>query len=62
MGNWAGNIIGILIIGIAIGLIFKLAYPEVTFTPEIGTLIALVSVILVLVLRKIWAAVRGAKT
>ena len=59
MERLLGLLLGALTIGVSIGVLFQLAYPDTEITSELGLLFALVGLLLSWLLRAGWQALRG---
>lgn len=59
MSRMLGLLIGALAIGVTIGVLFELAYPDTEISPELGLLFALAGLVSSWLIRAGWQAARG---
>jgi hypothetical protein len=59
MGNLLGLLLGALAIGIIVGVLFQFAYPDTPISSNLGLLFALVGLVLSWLIRAGWHALRG---
>jgi hypothetical protein len=59
MGNLLGLLLGGLAIGVIVGAVFQLAYSDTEITSDLGLLFALVGLVLSWLIRAGWQVLRG---
>jgi hypothetical protein len=59
MGKLLGLLLGALSIGVTVGVVFQLAYPDTRITSDLGLLFALVGLVLSWLIRAGWQVLRG---
>jgi hypothetical protein len=59
MARSLGLLLGALIVGVIIGVLFQLAYPDTEISSDLGLLFALVGLVLSWLIRAGWQALRG---
>ena len=59
MNRMLGLLVGALAVGVTIGVLFELAYPDTEISPELGLLFALVGLVSSWLIRAGWHAARG---
>ena len=59
MGKLLGLLLGALSIGVSVGVLFQLAYPDTEISSDLGLLFALVGLVLSWLIRAGWQVLRG---
>ena len=59
MARSLGLLLGALIVGVIIGVLFQLAYPDTEISSDLGLLFALIGLVLSWLIRAGWQALRG---
>lgn len=61
MGKLLGLFLGALAIGVIVGVLFQLTYPNTQISPDLGLLFALVGLVLSWLIRAAWQVWRGSQ-